>query len=46
MKVILGHLDLGLGTKSSKNVPADKTFLGLFIVSNVCKLSKLLLKMV
>ena len=32
MKVILGHLDWGLGTKGPHNESADKTFLGLHIV--------------
>ena len=37
MKVLLGHLDWGLGTKGPPGDPADKTFLGLHIVSNVSK---------
>ena len=45
MKVFLGHLDSGLGTKGPQSDPADKTFLGLCIVSNVSKWSNLLLKM-
>ena len=45
MKVLLGHLDRGLGTKGLHSEPADKTFLGLHIVSNVSKWSNLLLKM-
>ena len=45
IKVLLGHLDWGLGTKGSHNDPADKTLLGLCIVSNVSKWSNLLLKM-
>ena len=45
MKVLLGHLDWGLGTKSPHSDPADKTFLGLCIVGNVSKWSNLLLKM-
>ena len=45
MKVLLGHLDWGLGTKGPHSDPADKTFLGLCIVSNVFKWSNLLLKM-
>ena len=45
MKVFLGHLDRGLGTKSPHSDPADKTFLGLCTVSNVSKGSNLLLKM-
>ena len=42
---LLGHLDWKLGTKDPHSDPADKTFLGLCIVSNVSKWSKLLLKM-
>ena len=42
MKVLLGHLDWGLGTKGPHSDPADKTFLGLHIVSNVSKWSNLL----
>ena len=45
MKVLLGHLDWGLGTKRSHSDPADKTFLNLCIVSNVSKWSNFLLKM-
>ena len=45
MKVLLGHLDWGLGTKCPHSDPADKTFFGLHIVNNVSKLSNLLLKM-
>ena len=45
MKVHLGHLDWGLGSKGSYSDPADKTFLGLHIVSNVSKWSNVLLKM-
>ena len=45
MKVLLGYLDWGLGTKGPHSDPADKTFLGPCIVSNVSKWSKLLLKM-
>ena len=45
MKVLLGHLDWGLGTKSPQSDPADKTFLGLCIVSNAFNWSNLLLKM-
>ena len=45
MKVLLGHLDWGLGTKGPHSDPADKTFLGLCIVSNVSKWSNFLLKM-
>ena len=42
MKVLLGYLDWGLGTKGQRSDPADKTFLGLHIVSNVSKWSNLL----
>ena len=45
MKVYLGHVNWGLDTKGLHNDPADKTFLGLHIVSNVSKCSNLLLKM-
>ena len=45
MKLLLGHLDWGLGTKEPHSDPADKTFLGLCIVSNVSKWSDNLLKM-
>ena len=45
MKVLLGHLDWGLGTKDLHSDPADKTLLGLHVVSNVSKWSNLLLKM-
>ena len=44
MKVLLGHLDWGLGTKGPRNGRTDKTFLGLRIVSNIPKWSNLLLK--
>ena len=44
MKVLLGHLDSGLGTKGLHSDPAGKTFLGLHIVSNVSKCSNRLLK--
>ena len=44
MKALLGHLDRGLGTKDPHSDPADKTFLGLCIVSNVSKWSNFLLK--
>ena len=44
MKVLLGHLDWGLGTKGPHSDPSDKTFLGLCIVSNVPKWSNFLLK--
>ena len=45
MKAPSGHLDWGPGTKGPHSDPADKTFLGLCIVSNVCKWSSVLLKM-
>ena len=45
MKVLMWHLDWGLGTKGLHSDPTDKTFLGLHIVSNVSKWSNLLLKM-
>ena len=45
MKVLLGHLNWGLDTKDPHSTPADKTFLGLHIASNVSKWSNLLLKM-
>ena len=45
MKILLWHLDWGLGSKGSHSDPADKTFLGLCIVSNVSKWSNFLLKM-
>ena len=45
MNVVLGHLDWGLGTKVLHSDLADKTFLGLHVVSNVSKWSKHLLKM-
>ena len=45
MKVLLGHLDWGLGTKGPHSDPADKTFLGLHIVSNVSKWSNLFFNM-
>ena len=45
MKVLLVHLDRGLGTRGPHNDTADKTFLGLCIVSNVSKWSNGLLKM-
>ena len=44
MKVLLWHLDWVLGTKGPHTDPADKTFLGLHIDSNVSKGSNLLLK--
>ena len=37
MRVLLGHLDRGLGTKGPQSDPTDKTFLGLCSVSNVSK---------
>ena len=37
MKVFLGHIDRGLGIKGLQSDPADKTFLGLCIASNVSK---------
>ena len=45
MKVLLGHLDWGLGNKGPHSDLADKTLLGLHIVSSVSKWSNLLLKM-
>ena len=45
MKILLGHLDWGLGTKDPHSDPADKSFLGLCIVSNISKWSNFLLKM-
>ena len=45
MKALLGHSDLGLDTEDPHSDPADKTFLGLHIVSNVSKWSNLFLKM-
>ena len=45
MKVLLGHLDWGMGTKCPYSDPADKTFFGLCVVSSVSKQSKLLFKM-
>ena len=44
MKVLLGYLDWGLHTKGAHSGPANKTFLGLHIVSNVSKCSNVLLK--
>ena len=41
IKVLLGHLDWGLGTKDPQSDPADKVFLGLHIISNVSKWSNL-----
>ena len=40
-----GHLNWGLDTKGPHIDAADKTFLGLHIVSNISKWSNLLLKM-
>ena len=45
MKDLLVHLDWGLDTKGPHSYPADQVFWGLRIFSNVCKRSKLLLKM-
>ena len=45
IKVPLGHLDWGVGTKGSHSDPAEKTFLGLHTVCNVSKWSNLWLKM-
>ena len=45
MIVLLGPLDLGLGTKGPHSDPADKTFLSLHIARNVSKWSNFLLKM-
>ena len=45
MKVLLGQLYWGLGTKGPHSDRADKTFLDVCIVSNVSKWSNLLLKM-
>ena len=45
MKVLLGQLYWGLGTKGPHSDQADKTFLDVCIVSNVSKWSNLLLKM-
>ena len=45
MKVLLGHLDWELTTKGPQSDPADETFLGLCIVSNVSKWSNFLLRM-
>ena len=44
MKVLLGHLDWGLDTKGPHSDRDDKTFLVLYIVSDVSKWSNLLLK--
>ena len=45
MKVLFGNLDWGLSTKAPHSDPADKTFLGLCIVSIASKWSNFLLKM-
>ena len=45
MKVFLGHLYWGLGTKDPHSDPADKNFWGVHIVDNVSKWLNLLLKM-
>ena len=45
MKVLLGHLVWGLGTKAPHSDPVDKTFLDLCIVNNVSKWSSFFLKM-
>ena len=45
MKVLLGYLDWQLGTKDLHSDPADKTFLGLHIVSDASKGTNRLLKM-
>ena len=45
IKVLLWHLDWGQGTKCPHSDPADKTFLGLCIVSNISKWLNLLSKM-
>ena len=45
MKVLLGHLDWGLGTTDMQSDPAGNRFVGLHSVSNVSKRSNLLLKM-
>ena len=37
MKVFLGHFDRGLGAKGPHSDQANKTFLGLHIISNVSK---------
>ena len=44
MKVLLGHLDWRLGTKGLQSNPVNKTFLGLWIVSNVSDWPSLMLK--
>ena len=45
MMVFLRYLDEGLGTKSLRSDPADKTVLGLHIVSIFSKWSNIFLKM-
>ena len=45
MKVLFGDLDWELGPKGSHSDEDGKTFLGLYIVSNVLKWSMFLLKM-
>ena len=45
MKILLGYVNGGLGTKGPDSDLADKTYLGLYIVSNASKWSNLLLKM-
>ena len=45
MKVFLEHLDWGMDTKGPHSDPADETFLGLCVVSNVSKWSNFLLEM-
>ena len=45
IKILLGHLDRGLGTKGPHSDRADKIFLGLHIVRHASKWSNLLLKM-
>ena len=45
MMVFLRYLDEGLGTKSLHSDPADKTVLGLHVVSIFSKCSNILLKM-
>ena len=44
MKVLLGHLDCGLGTKGQHSDLVDIPFLGLYIVSNISTWPNLLLK--
>ena len=45
MKLLLGHLDWGMGTKGPHGDPADKTFLDLCIACSVSQWSNFLLKM-